>query len=89
MGVYGPVTTDIGVGTYDGIGGPNIVGNGGYRMYGRLTFEPDKTLFPLPSESGVGEVHTITEQPFCNLSLSVFSYSSLVPLSIRNHWDIG
>ena len=55
MGVHGPVTTDTGVGTYDGIGGPNIVGNGGYRMYGRLTFEPDKTLFPLPSELGVGD----------------------------------
>ena len=63
MGVYGPVMADTGVGTYDGIGGPNIVGNGGYRMYGHLTFEPDKTLFPLPSESGVGDC-----QPFWNHS---------------------
>ena len=44
MGVYGPVTTDTDVGAYGGIGGPSIVGNGGYRMYGHLTFEPDKTL---------------------------------------------
>jgi hypothetical protein len=55
MGVYGPVKTDTDVGAYGGIGGRNTVGNGGYRMYGRLTFEPDKTLFPLPSESGVGD----------------------------------
>ena len=56
MGVYGPVTTDTGVGTCDGIGGPNIVGNGGYRMYGCLTFEPDKTLSSLflrNRESGI------------------------------------